>query len=327
MPSPSSLFDHSVADDVYSEFREEESALPLPLPPTINVVDPDILRARRRSDKKAAKLLDITIAREDADFEVGDLSGAGHTEDEDPQAPTLLDSPMIDEGEDVPLVDGSPSKGTRRTKTRRKIGAFFQNFRRRKVSNLKVPRPAPRATLASLVSPDYVQNPFGDEHAIHRDGEEAGPSSDAHSQTEGNPQDGGGSPVAGSTAQWALVPNTPRRTPSASAPTTPGTSPWSAKSKRSVASWQRSPRTPRSAKSWLSEHSPGSLSITSSVTSSLRRKHVRRRERQLASQMKSLQILGSEAGAAVAKASHVKESKLRYREFERQLRDRFKRTL
>ena len=68
-----------------------------------------------------------------------------------------------------------------------------------------------------------------------------------------------------------------------------------------------------------------SASSALSVTSTLRRKNARRRIRQLKSQMKSLQILGSEASAAVALATNVKETKLRYRDFGRQIRDEFKR--
>ncbi|KAJ2967851.1 hypothetical protein NUW54_g13388 [Trametes sanguinea] len=60
---------------------------------------------------------------------------------------------------------------------------------------------------------------------------------------------------------------------------------------------------------------------------SLRLGNIRRRQRELTSQMKSMQILGSEAGAAIAKAANVKETKLRYREFDRKLRDQFKRRL
>ncbi|KAI1782375.1 hypothetical protein LXA43DRAFT_1104174 [Ganoderma leucocontextum] len=36
-----------------------------PLPPTSNAVDPDVLRTQRRSDRKLAQLLGITVARED----------------------------------------------------------------------------------------------------------------------------------------------------------------------------------------------------------------------------------------------------------------------
>ncbi|KAI9057797.1 hypothetical protein FKP32DRAFT_1598017 [Trametes sanguinea] len=323
----------------YDSFEEDESDLTsAPLPPTINVTDPDVLRNKRRSDKKAAKLLDITIAREDVDYDMESPGVPGFDSENGEQLAgmdgrvrrssmtqlnigtlSLRESPLIHEREDdgTPLFgSASPTKGTRRVpgKARRKIGAFLQRLQRGKPS--KLPSQAVRATLASVVSEDHVDDPFGDEHAMDWEGDE-----DAETSQHAS------SIATGSTPAAALAPKTPQRGRCTSTPNTPRASPWSAKSPRSSASWQKSPRTPRSAKSWLSDSSPGSLSIAGSVASSLRRKNVRRRQRQLTSQMKSMQILGSEAGAAIAKAANVKETKLRYREFDRKLRDQFKRRL
>ncbi|KAH9896119.1 hypothetical protein C8Q73DRAFT_466937 [Cubamyces lactineus] len=325
MPSFNALFQEDVAHALFDEFDEEASSLPS-LPPTINVVDRDVLRARRRSDKKAAKILDITIAREDIDADVDmaspmspDWSGIDGMQPPVQGARrtslsqlnmgslTLLDSPM-DEDEGTPLVGGSmPTKGES-GKTRKKLAFLFRKFGRRKMR--KDPKPAPRATLSSLVSPSrHDEDPFEDEYGAEGDEEDNGSPSRAAGNDPFDEEDG---------SQWPLVPKTPNRARCTSAPTTPG----SAKSK-----WQRSPKTPLSARSWRSECSPGSISASSalSVSSTLRRKHARRRVRQLKSQMKSLQILGSEASEAVARATNVKETKLRYRDFGRHARDNFKR--
>ncbi|KAI0325584.1 hypothetical protein GY45DRAFT_1330051 [Cubamyces sp. BRFM 1775] len=334
MSSFDALFRNDVTHALFDEFDEEASSLPA-LPPTINVVDRDVLRARRRSDKKAAKILDITIAREDidADVEMRPPMSSGWTGIDGTQSViqaarrtslshlnmgtlTLLDSPM-DEDEGAPLIEGSsPTKGARAGgesgKSRRKFGSFFKfrNLGRRK--GPKAPKPAPRATLSSLVSPSrHDEDPFEDDHGMEWADEE---DNGSPARAAGNaPSEGEGA------SQWPLVPKTPQRARCMSAPTTP----------RSTKSRKRSPKTPLSARSWLSECSPGSISASSalSVTSTLRRKNARRRVRQLKSQMKSLQILGSEASEAVARATNVKETKLRYRDFDRRVRDNLKRML
>ncbi|CDO72579.1 hypothetical protein BN946_scf184983.g62 [Trametes cinnabarina] len=305
MDSAPSSFSYHSALDRFSAFDECESALSA-LPPSINAVSPDI-----DCDTQSPDATDRSPAEQSADAQgrrrrssfshlnIGTLS--------------LCEPAPIDEGEDedVPLVRSSSPTKAAASKARRKIGALFQRLHRRKPS--KVPRHAVRATLGSVVPDEHSEDPFGDEHAMDWEDDEAG--------FEGAGTSGQASPGV------APAPKTPGRGRCTSAPTTPGASPWSTKSGRSSTSWQRSPKTPRSAKSWLSDSSPGSLSITGSVTSSLRRKHVRRRQRQMASQMKSMQILGSEAGAAIAKAANVKESKLRYREFDRKMRDQLKRVL
>ncbi|KAJ8495521.1 hypothetical protein ONZ51_g1653 [Trametes cubensis] len=337
MPSVNDLFHKDVAHSLFDEFDEESSSLPS-LPPTINVVDRDVLRARRRSDKKAAKILDITIAREDNDADV-DMASPTYPEwsgIDGLQPPvqgarrtslsqlnmgslTLLDSPM-DEDEGAPLIEkSSPTKGARAGgesgKTRKKLAFIFRKLGRRKAPKAKNPNPAPRATLGPLVpTSENDENPFGDEHRMQW----------ADEEDNGSPSGAvGGVPDDGECNQLALAPKTPQRGRSTSAPTTPRSS----KSKKGTPNWQCSPKTPLSARSWRSECSPGSISASSalSVTSTLRRKNARRRIRLLKSQMKSLQILGSEASAAVALATNVKETKLRYRDFGRQIRDEFKR--
>ncbi|KAI0357279.1 hypothetical protein OH77DRAFT_1422860 [Trametes cingulata] len=310
--------------DIYHDFDEDESVLPS-LPPTINVVDRDVLRARRRSDKKAARILDIAIARED--FDAGDQmdtdepgaagpSGRrtslshlnlGGLSLREPDRRFATDEHMEDE---APLLNGSPSKRPRKGVAKRVMRRLFEPIRLRKASH--VSKPARRAVLSSVVPADVLEDPFGDEHAMEWEDEVD--------------TTAGGSGEGSSGSQAVSVPKTPQRPRHASAPTTPRSSPWSAKSRRSVTSWQRSPRTPSSAKSWLSEGgSPETDYSTSSGMSALRRRHARRRARQMTSQMKSLQVLGSEASEAVAKATNVKESKLRYRVWSRQTRDQLKR--
>ncbi|KAI0653473.1 hypothetical protein C8Q70DRAFT_937657 [Cubamyces menziesii] len=189
MPSVNDLFHKDVAHSLFDEFDEESSSLPS-LPPTINVVDRDVLRARRRSDKKAAKILDITIAREDNDADV-DMASPTYPEwsgIDGLQPPvqgarrtslsqlnmgslTLLDSPM-DEDEGAPLIEkSSPTKGARAGgesgKTRKKLAFIFRKLGRRKAPKAKNPNPAPRATLGPLVpTSENDENPFGDEHRM-----------------------------------------------------------------------------------------------------------------------------------------------------------------
>ncbi|KAI0368224.1 hypothetical protein BV20DRAFT_969555 [Pilatotrama ljubarskyi] len=303
--------------DIYVDFEEDDSVLPS-LPPTINVVDRDILRARRRSDIKASRILDVTIARED--FDVGDQMDTDEPESagpsgrrsslshlnvgalslRDPERKFVADDPM---DEETPLLSGSPSKRPRKGIAKQVMRRLFHPIRLRKAAH--VAKPGRRAVLSSVVPTDATANPFDDQNGMEYEYE-------AETAGEGS-------------CSGVSVPKTPQRPKFASAPSTPHTSPLSAKSRRSTTSWQRSPRTPCSAKSWLSDGSPETDYSTSSGMSSLRRKHARRRARQMTSQMKSLQVLGSEASEAVARATNVKESKLRYRAWSRQTRDQLKR--
>ncbi|OSD02229.1 hypothetical protein PYCCODRAFT_1477800 [Trametes coccinea BRFM310] len=309
--SPLSFSYHSALEQ-YNGFNEHEDELPEPLPhavhPDITVTDEDVDCDMQSPD----------FREWDTQWEKQQASMTGHGRRAslsylNIDTMSLRESPTQDEGEDedAPLVrNGSPTKGKQRApgKARRKIGALFQRLQRRKR--------AVRGTVGSVATEGDVHDPFDDENAMDWKGGELAEAPEHASNA-----------ASGSGGAEAQAPKTPHRGGCSSTPTTPGASAWSAKTRRSSASWQRSPRTPRSAKSWLSDSSPGSLSITGSVTSSLRRKNIRRRQREHASQMKSMQILGSEAGAAIAKAANIKETKLRYREFDRKLRDQLKRTL
>ena len=317
-----------------------------PRPLTSNVVDADVLRSQRRSDRKLAQLLGITIAREDGlpsttdgddtvplnRFGEGDGEDANHSEQwRAPAAWYTSDEGM--EVEEQPLIDKRVDdkrdvRSKSKSKTRQKLAGLFP-FRGRNRDQYKTPRLlGGRATRPSLIpktSPPSVRNPFGDEHAIAPDPRtdpDCGQGTQTQDEQMDTHQDGSPSPTptTASDGQWAAFPSlAAAHTHTVSAPTTP----------------KRSPRrrTPGSAKSWLSEVSNASALSTSG---SLRRKSVRRRARlsnghesktQIRSMRKTVQVLGPEAAGAVAKGTGVSPNKLRYMDFGRQMREYMKRQM
>ncbi|KAI0759301.1 hypothetical protein BD413DRAFT_496197 [Trametes elegans] len=234
--------------------------------------------------------------------------------------------PIMDEDSDehehehAPLVESPGARGAKRGKSRMRLEMLLRKFAQRR--RTKHPKASP--THAHAAAPDLAEDPFDDSHGMDIDGEDAVAPFRVGSDAESIEEDGAG--VDGAVgADWPAVPKTPRRAKRTSPPTTPGRSPRSAKSARSVMSWQTgasSPRTPKSTRSRVSDGSPGSGG-SSSGGSSYRRRLLRRRTRDtMASQLKSVQLLGDEAVPAVARATNVKESRLRYRQLDRQLRDR-----
>ncbi|KAI0667140.1 hypothetical protein C8Q78DRAFT_389299 [Trametes maxima] len=330
-----------IHDDIHSELVEDKPPSST-LPPTINELDPGVLRARRRSDRKAARVLDITIAREDVDIAAPDASddstmgtarsmyGRRRSSFSHLNLGSLsLRDVALDEDmeEETPLVGGKATKVAQRTKARKRLAALLSPLML-KPRTVKVPQPmAYRATLGALIS---SHQPPTSEDAMDWQAD-AGMSTSPTLAAEAS---GSASPThAGSTDPFAgfsrTIPTTPRRGPGGSAPTTPRVSSHSAKSKASRGS-RHTPRTPhtphstRSARSWLSEPSPGSVAGSSGGSLSSHDRRMRARARLMASQMKSLQILGTEAGEAIVRATGVRESKARYREFATRLGKRKK---
>ncbi|KAI1787285.1 hypothetical protein LXA43DRAFT_975340 [Ganoderma leucocontextum] len=306
-----------------------------PLPPTSNAVDADVLRTQRRSDRKLAKLLGITVAREDgppsavevdrddADplhrFGEPDREDESHSERWHVPAAWSYASASATGGDDEgrPLIDDAlddevdvRGKG----KIRQRLSGF-NPFRRRKADKSGPPTLFGRVMRPSLAgeSATGAQNPFGDEHAIEGNGRGGGLAEEERMETHDGPFPTPSAP----SGQWVTFPSLAAQT--VSAPTTPKRSPRSMKSRR----------TPGSAKSWLS-----AVSNTSelSTVSSLRRKNLRRRARlsgghesQMRSMRKTVQVLGPEAAGAVVKETGVSPNKLRCMDFGRQMRAYVKR--
>ncbi|KAI0641583.1 hypothetical protein C8Q79DRAFT_1014035 [Trametes meyenii] len=333
-----------IHEEIQSELVEDQR-LSSTLPPTINELDPRVLRARRSSDRKAARVLDITIAREDVDMAycpdaTDDPISAAHSIYGRRRSSLShlnlgslsLRDVALDEDmeEETPLVGGKATKVARRTKARKRLDALLSPLKL-KPRTVKVPQPmAYRATLGALVPSRPAHQPLTIEDAMDWQadaGISTSPTPTAEASGSTSPEHASGTdPFAG--FSWT-IPTTPRRGHAGSAPTTPRVSPYSAKSKESRGS-RHTPRTPhtphstRSARSWLSEPSPGSVAGSSGGSLSSHDRRMRARARLMASQMKSLQILGTEAGEAIARATGVKESKIRYREFATRLGKRKK---
>ncbi|KAH9850498.1 hypothetical protein C2E23DRAFT_877557 [Lenzites betulinus] len=319
-----------------SSRRHKDPLSSMEVPPDMSfldeVNDPDGWRARRRSEKKAAKVLGIPFL-DDTDLEPGHC--ASHAEGEGTaysaqdgrrgslsqlnlaslslREPARMDTQHSTGSEEaVPLL-GSASRGARRNKAHRRLGRHL-------LSPFRLARTKGRKLTRSRHDEEDIEW----EEAQAERAAQADTEGDVEMAEEDEPV-GQGSP-GGAQAE---VPYTPRRKVRyASAPATPRTSPPSARSRRSTSSWQRTtPRTPLSAKSWRTDGSPGSDFSPGSGGSTLQRRNKRRRARELVSQTKCLQLLGPEASGAVARATNVKETKLRYRDFGRQLHERFRRDL
>lgn len=338
----SSVTFHNDVDAVglYREFSEEDSALPtMPLSPDMDEeMDPD-LRARRRSSKKAARVLGITEEdMEDSPMRYAMRSDSGVQDNRRASLSqlnltslSLRDSPRasapdVTTSDEEPLLGGSTTRRSQAGKAYKRLGKkLLGPFHLSSVPKGK----GRKRKLSSGASPLFTStlaSPFRDKRSQEdmdwEDEGAAGPSCSTPADFDMSAPDEVTAPLSPKT------PRTPRRARHASAPTTPRTSPLSAKSRRSSTGWQRTtPRTPLSAKSWrsTSDSSPGTGSDRS--PGALRRRAKRRRARDMASQTKILQLLGPEATGAVAKATNVKETKLRYRDFGRQLHDRLRRDL
>ncbi|KAI0925404.1 hypothetical protein AcV7_005659 [Taiwanofungus camphoratus] len=305
----------------------------LPVPPTTHLVDPATHRAQRRSDRKAAKLLDITVAREDSGMSA--LPGPKETDEhlEDPfrgpeqvnrrgrtrgarplwrMRPTsLLDhgsKPSQGSGDDenLALLNRPSEKDARSRKSVfAPFGSLLASLRRRRTATSVETRP--RAVLASLVpaANDHsglIPSAFGAERSVTRsegtqkstmDVRDEGTAS--HCETSAKPDEPG-------------LPTTPKRAHSTAFLET-RTSPKSTKSARSIRSTRsklgRTPSSPGSLRSDISSISR--LSLADSIRFKLGRTlNVRMEKRaRIRSQMKSLQILGSEAGPSVARAANA----------------------
>ncbi|KAI0820860.1 hypothetical protein BC628DRAFT_1422531 [Trametes gibbosa] len=320
---------------LFEEFSEPEDSV---LPCLDDITDPDGWRARRRSEKKAARVLGIPTLSDDGG---GDMDSAHHafqaeggdTSYHGPEGGrraslshlnlsslslrepargfTRLQSMSED---DVPLL-GAAARGARRTKPHRRLGRhLLKPFRLARAKARKIGRG--RSDGDKMEWADAEGGQGAQEEAV----------SDV--EMEDADEDEGDGSVPGEGSPGALVPRTPRKVRYASVPLSPHSTPPSAKSRRSTSSWLRTtPRTPCSAKSWRTDGSPGSDFSPSSGGSTLQRRNKRRRARNLVSESKCLQLLGPEASAAVARATNVNETKLRYRDFGRQLHERLRRDL
>ncbi|OJT05245.1 hypothetical protein TRAPUB_3983 [Trametes pubescens] len=328
MPSPIFVRNDVNPVGLYRELDGEDSDLPTqPQSPGLDEdMDADDLRARRRSGKKAARVLgiadeDVVMADTHAyDGRRGSLSQLNLSTLSLREPPRGYVS-MSDD--DVPLLGGTSTHRGKTGKAYKRLGRkLLGGFRLSKAPKGKGRK---RALSGGPSSLSTLASPFHDEADMEWEEEGAPSGSTLYDADMSAPDED----RAGSSASISLkTPKTPRRERHTSAPTTPRTSPRSAKSRRSSTHWQRTaPRTPLSAKSWrsMSDSSPGTGSDRSPGV--LLRRAKRRRARDMASQTKILQLLGPEATGAVAQATNVKETKLRYRDFGRQLHDRLKRDL
>ncbi|RPD53817.1 hypothetical protein L226DRAFT_540421 [Lentinus tigrinus ALCF2SS1-7] len=208
----------------------------------------------------------------------------------------------------LPLVGRGPGKGKAKGKgkgTRRTLGGIFKNLNpARKQQPSEVASPSAEMDVSEDMPP---QDPFDDANAMDMDcdgnvsWQEWHGLSDEDEDAEmalASPRgveaeadaDGDASPRA------VVVPRTPQRRRRSSIATTPGSSPRSARVRRS-------PHTPPSAKKYL----------TGSGENILHRSRRRRGQDKLASQMKSMQLLGAEAAGAVARGTKTSPNTLRRR--------------
>lgn len=247
------------------------------------------------------------------------------------------------QGQDaLPLSGSGETKRKGKGKGSKRWGRIFKSMQFGKHKTSKATSPTSKALLTghgegegdgSGPHSPSLEDPFGDQHAMEceDDGEWAAwvgrrGSEDVDmagsSPTRGDTQTGPGrsSISDASLSQWAVCPRTPQKKQSSSTPTTPRSSPWSRSSLRTPGS-ARSARSVRSALSQMSDKS------RLSATSSMLKKHAKRkkeRNARMASQMKSIQILGAEAVGAVAKATRVPEDELQVRVFGRMVDNHIK---
>ncbi|KAI0631859.1 hypothetical protein C8Q77DRAFT_1219156 [Trametes polyzona] len=346
-------FAHETAFDEYNE--QDTSLRTHPLLGD----DLDIPDAPERHKGKAARILGVSLADLDYDMSEGHripggLSDASGSDGRRASLSQLnlstlslresarglpYDVPMEDD-EDTPLLGGTSGKSGRLGKARRSLGKrLFRPFSLVKSARTKVEGKRaltePQAACASSDAP--AEGASGEQDEMEwEDEDDAGALTSAQAEGSAGQGDGAEQGKEEDTVEVEAegevedgsphAPKTPRR----KRPTTPRRSPKSAGSRRSVSSWYRTtPRTPCSARSWRSDSSPGSSPGSTSAGSVLLNRTRRRRKRDdaLASQTKCVQLLGPESCAAVARATNVKETKLRYRTFGRELHEQLKRAL